>query len=61
MTITELLRTEHAAFDAILDEIETALPNIATLGELRILVNLIGKSAARRWTISTVLGNSFGN
>jgi len=41
MTITELLRTEHAAFNAILDEIETALPNAATLGELRILVNLI--------------------
>jgi hemerythrin-like domain-containing protein len=41
MTITELLRTEHAAFNAILDEIETALPSAATLGELRILVNLI--------------------
>lgn len=36
-----MLRTEHAAFNAILDEIETALPKAATLGELRLLVNLI--------------------
>jgi hemerythrin-like domain-containing protein len=38
MTITELLRTEHAAFNAILNEIEAVLPSVATLGELRILV-----------------------
>jgi hemerythrin-like domain-containing protein len=38
MTITELLRSEHAAFNAILKEIEAVLPNAATLGELRMLV-----------------------
>jgi hemerythrin-like domain-containing protein len=38
MTITELLRAEHAAFNVILQEIETVLPSVATLGELRIIV-----------------------
>ena len=41
MKITELLRTEHAAFNTILNEIEIALPSVATLGELRILVSLM--------------------
>ncbi|MGA3181362.1 MAG: hemerythrin domain-containing protein [Verrucomicrobiota bacterium] len=41
MTITELLRTEHAAFNPILKEIETALPGVATLGELRILITIM--------------------
>ena len=38
MTITELLRTEHAAFNVILTEIEAILPTAATLGEIRLLV-----------------------
>jgi len=37
MTITERLRVEHAAFNSILDEIETVVPAAATLGELRVL------------------------
>jgi len=41
MTITELLRAEHAAFNVILTEIEAVLPSAATLGELRILVNIM--------------------
>jgi len=41
MTITELLRTEHAAFNSILQEIEGVLPSGATLGEIRILVRVI--------------------
>jgi len=41
MTITELLRAEHAAFSILLDEIETVLPSAATLGELRILVSVM--------------------
>ena len=38
MTITELLRAEHTAFNVILHEIETVLPSVATLGELRVIV-----------------------
>ena len=41
MKITELLRTEHAAFNTILNEIEIALPSVATLGEVRILVSVM--------------------
>ena len=41
MKITELLRTEHAAFNTILNEIEIALPGVATLGELRVLVSVM--------------------
>jgi len=41
MTITELLRTEHTAFNAILNEIEAILPSVATLGELRVLVRVM--------------------
>ena len=41
MKITELLRTEHSAFNPILQEIETVLPSAATLGEIRILVRVI--------------------
>jgi hemerythrin-like domain-containing protein len=40
MTITELLRTEHAVFDDVLKEIEAVLPKVRTLGELRILICL---------------------
>ncbi len=38
MTITEVLRTEHAVFNLMLKDIEAVLPGVATLGELRILV-----------------------
>ncbi len=41
MTLTDLLRTEHSAFNTILEEIEAILPNTATLGELRILVRVM--------------------
>ncbi len=41
MTITELLRIEHAAFNTILQEIEAVLPSTATLGELRLLVRVM--------------------
>ncbi|MGD1084166.1 MAG: hemerythrin domain-containing protein [Verrucomicrobiota bacterium] len=41
MTITELLRSEHDAFDVILKEIEAVLPGAATLGELRILARVM--------------------
>src|ERR1035438_6836841 len=41
MTITELLRTEHAVFNTILNEIEAVLPSITTLGEIRILVRVM--------------------
>jgi len=41
MTITDLLRAEHAAFNAILKEIEAVLPGAATLGELRILARVM--------------------
>ena len=41
MTITELLRIEHAAFNTILNEIEAVLPSTATLGEIRILVRVM--------------------
>ena len=41
MTITELLRTEHAAFNTILNVTEAILPRVATLGEIRVLVCLM--------------------
>jgi hemerythrin-like domain-containing protein len=43
MTITEHLRTEHTAFNAILNEIEAVLPSATTLGELRILVRVMAR------------------
>ena len=41
MKITELLRAEHAAFNAILQEIEAVLPSAETLGEIRVIVRVI--------------------
>ncbi|MGO8697547.1 MAG: hemerythrin domain-containing protein [Limisphaerales bacterium] len=43
MTIIELLQTEHAVFNVILNEIEVALPQVATLGELRLIVRLVAR------------------
>jgi len=43
MTIIELLRTEHTVFNVFLDEIEAVLPQIATLGELRLLIRLVAR------------------
>jgi hemerythrin-like domain-containing protein len=43
MTIIELLRTEHAVFNIFLNEIEAVLPQVATLGELRLVLRLLAR------------------
>jgi hemerythrin-like domain-containing protein len=41
MTIIEVLIAEHAVFLTVFDQIEGLLPNLSTVGEVRILISLV--------------------
>lgn len=43
ITITTALATEHVVFAAVFDEIERTLPNLTSLGEVKMLSGLVEK------------------
>jgi hemerythrin-like domain-containing protein len=44
--ITDVLRAEHAVFHNLFDHIETVLPDIRTLGEVKVLTTVVEKLLA---------------
>lgn len=43
MTITDILRAEHAVFHTLFDHVEAAVPKLKTLGEVKTLAAMVDK------------------